>query len=111
MQPAVVPKKLKSALRETRTPNHCGNFTVYARFRAFARTSLIVVAAVSCGRAFAGSPPLITDDPETPGYHGWEINITESGEHTRGQFSTESPLIDINYGLTSDRDQLKVEFA
>jgi len=77
------------------------------RFRAF----LLVASAFGCGQAFAGSPPLITDDPETPGYGGWEINITNSLEHTRGGTEMENPLFDLNYGLTSDRDQLKVEFA
>jgi hypothetical protein len=72
---------------------------------------LVLATAISCGRAFAGSPPLITDDPETPGYHGWEINITSSCEHAGGAIGMENPLFDINYGLTSDRDQLKVEFA
>jgi hypothetical protein len=82
-----------------------------ARFGAWLRASALVASLACCGRIFAGSPPLITDDPETPGYHGWEINITESFEHVSGEAATESPLFDINYGLTSDRDQLKVEFA
>jgi hypothetical protein len=74
--------------------------------------TLLALATVLCGgQVFAGSPPLITDDPETPGYRGWEINITSSLEHTRDGVEMENPLFDINYGLTSDRDQLKVEFA
>jgi hypothetical protein len=72
---------------------------------------LTTASVLICGHAFAGSPPLITDDPETPGYKGWEINITSSLEHTRSGTAMENPLFDINYGLTSDRDQLKVEFA
>jgi hypothetical protein len=84
---------------------------MYGDYGALRRTLLIVASVLCCGRAFAGSPPLITDDPETPGYRGWEINITSSLEHTRGGTEMENPLFDINYGLTSDRDQLKVEFA
>ena len=84
---------------------------MYAKFGALARTLLTLASVLIAGRAFAGSPPLITDDPETPGYRGWEINITSSLEHTRGGTEMENPLFDINYGLTSDRDQLKVEFA
>jgi hypothetical protein len=84
---------------------------VCARFGAFVRNVLTLASMLLCGQAFAGSPPLITDDPETPGYQGWEINITSSLEHTRGGTAMENPLFDINYGLTSDRDQLKVEFA
>jgi len=70
-------------------------------------TALIVA---SLGQlVIAGSPPLSTDDPETPGYGGWEINVTSSYEHTRDGTVLEAPLFDINYGLTSDRDQLKLE--
>jgi hypothetical protein len=85
--------------------------TLHAKLRILAQILLIVIAAVACRRAFAGSPPLITDDPETPGYHGWEINTTGSFGHAGGQVSMQNPLFDINYGLTSDRDQVKVEFA
>jgi hypothetical protein len=71
--------------------------------------------AISCAiltrSALAGSPPLITDDPETPGYGGWEINFTSSIEHSHDGTTTQMPLFDINYGLSSDRDQLKLEFA
>jgi hypothetical protein len=75
------------------------------------RTLLVLFSALLCGQAFAGSPPMIIDDPETPGYRGWEINITSSLEHTRDGTAMENPLFDLNYGLFSDRDQLKVEFA
>lgn len=84
---------------------------MYTKFGAALRKFLAIATVVSCGPAFAGSPPLITDDPETPGYKGWEINITSGLEHTRSGSEMENPLFDINYGLTSDRDQLKVEFA
>jgi hypothetical protein len=90
---------------------HCGDIAMYARFGALVRILLTLASMFLCGRAFAGSPPLIIDDPETPGYRGWEINITHSYEQTRDGFEMECPLFDINYGLTSDRDQLKVEFA
>jgi hypothetical protein len=88
-----------------------GNFAMHGRFGSLSRAFVIVASIVGCGRVFAGSPPLITDDPETPGYKGWEINITSSLEHSREGVEMENPLFDINYGLTSDRDQLKVEFA
>jgi Putative MetA-pathway of phenol degradation len=75
------------------------------------RATLVIACLFGCHIAFAGSPPLITDDPETPGYHGWEINITSAYEQTHDGHEMEAPLFDINYGLFSDRDQLKVEFA
>jgi hypothetical protein len=84
---------------------------MYGDFGTLRRALLIAASVLCCGRVFAGSPPLITDDPETPGYRGWEINITWSNEQVAGNHEIESPLFDINYGLTSDRDQLKVEFA
>jgi hypothetical protein len=91
--------------------SNCGDFAVYTKFGALLRNLLAIATVVCCGQAFAGSPPLITDDPETPGYQGWEINITSSLEHTRSGTAMENPFFDINYGLTSDRDQLDVEFA
>ena len=84
---------------------------MYGRSSNTLRTLLALASVLCGGQAFAGSPPLITDDPETPGYRGWEINITSSLEHNRDGAEMENPLFDINYGLTSDRDQLKVEFA
>jgi hypothetical protein len=90
---------------------HRGDFAVHAKYGAILRTMLTLASMLICQRAFAGSPPMIIDDPETPGYRGWEINITHSLEHTRDGIEMENPLFDINYGLTSDRDQLKVEFA
>ncbi len=84
---------------------------MYGDFGTLRRVLLVAASVFCCSRVFAGSPPLITDDPETPGYRGWEINITSSLEHNRDGVEMENPLFDINYGLTSDRDQLKVEFA
>jgi hypothetical protein len=54
---------------------------------------------------------MITDDPETPGYHGAEYNFMFSFEHTRDGHEMEVPLIDLNWGVFSDRDQFKIEFA
>ena len=55
-----------------------------------------------------GGPPLITDDPGTPGDGNWEINVAFTAEKRRMQREYESPLLDINYGL-GDRIQLKYE--
>lgn len=56
----------------------------------------------------AGSPPLITDDPGTPGNGHWEINIGASTDHRPGARNSEFPLVDLNYGI-GDRFQLNYE--
>jgi hypothetical protein len=56
----------------------------------------------------AGGPPMMTDDPETPGNNNFEVNIAYTGDirgNTRGY---EQPLIDINYGV-GENLQLKIE--
>ncbi len=55
-----------------------------------------------------GSPPLITDDPGTPGDGHWEINLGVSSEKRPGSRASELPLFDLNYGI-GDRLQLKYE--
>lgn len=55
-----------------------------------------------------GSPPLITDDPGTPGDGHWEINVGVSTERRPGSRLSELPLLDLNYGI-GDRIQLKYE--
>ena len=55
-----------------------------------------------------GGPPLITDDPDTPGAGYWEINLAGIVETSRPNRRLEAPLADINYGL-GPRIQLKFE--
>lgn len=55
-----------------------------------------------------GGPPMITDDPDTPGNKGWEINVADIADLSRTQRSDLVPYLDINYGV-GDRIQLKVE--
>jgi len=55
-----------------------------------------------------GGPPLLTDDPGTPGNRNWEINIAFTHFRSPGEREIEAPLLDINYGL-GDRIQLKYE--
>jgi Putative MetA-pathway of phenol degradation len=55
-----------------------------------------------------GGPPLITDDPDTPGPGYWEINLASIVEKARPDRRLEAPLADINYGL-GPRIQLKFE--
>jgi hypothetical protein len=88
----------------------CGDFAVYAKSGTILRVSLLLAVLTCCRSAWALSPPLITDDPETPGAGGWEINITSSIQQSREGTSVEAPLFDINYGFR-DNDQFKIEFA
>jgi hypothetical protein len=57
-----------------------------------------------------GSPPLITDDPGTPGDKHWEINLGISTSRSSNTTLSELPLLDLNYGI-GDRLQLKYEVA
>lgn len=57
-----------------------------------------------------GGPPMITDDPGTPGDGHWEINTALTTERRAGEQTSELPLLDINYGV-GDRLQLKYEAA
>ena len=55
-----------------------------------------------------GGPPLITDDPGTPGNKHWEINIAFTNTHFDFGKIYEAPHIDLNYGY-GDNVQLKLE--
>ncbi|MDQ3817967.1 MAG: hypothetical protein M3362_09770, partial [Acidobacteriota bacterium] len=55
-----------------------------------------------------GGPPLLTDDPGTPGNKHWEINIATTIERNRDGMEQETPILDVNYGL-GKRLQLKWE--
>ena len=55
-----------------------------------------------------GGPPLITDDPGTPGDGNWEINLAITAQKRKTERLYESPILDINYGL-GERIQLKYE--
>src|SRR5437588_11167064 len=54
-----------------------------------------------------GGPPLITDDPDTPGPGHWEINLAASRETNQDGTRDES-LADINFGV-GGRLPLKLE--
>ncbi|MDP9109318.1 MAG: transporter [Pseudomonadota bacterium] len=55
-----------------------------------------------------GSPPMQTDDSETPGPGRWEVNLVLNGEFAGSDHAWQAPLIDINYGIGDDL-QLKYE--
>ena len=68
------------------------------------------IALVGLPAALAqGGPPMLTDDPGTPGDKHWEINTAWIMTQTRsGDRSMALPLLDINYGVGAHL-QLKYE--
>ncbi len=72
---------------------------------------VLLALAVSTARLQAqGAPPMLTDDPDTPGNHHWEINIFGTFEHSPSSQTSEAPTFDFNYGL-GDRLQLTYEIS
>jgi len=71
-------------------------------------TLLLVGGVASKPAAAQGGPPLLTDDPGTPGDGVWEINIALTIEQIRKQRVYEAPLLDLNYGY-GQNVQLKFE--
>jgi hypothetical protein len=55
-----------------------------------------------------GGPPLLTDDPGTPGRNNWEINLGYTADRQQGDNYYETPILDMNYGW-GNRVQLKYE--
>jgi hypothetical protein len=55
-----------------------------------------------------GGPPMLTDDPGTPGNRAWEINAAYLEQHTGQDHTRSFPHVDFNYGL-GEHIQLKYE--
>jgi hypothetical protein len=66
------------------------------RYVGAAAVALLVV--MSEPALAQGGPPLVTDDPETPGDGHWEINLAAIAAHTSGRWEVAAPDVDINYG-------------
>jgi len=74
-----------------------------------AARGLVLAATLIASPAWADAgPPMITDDPGTPGDGHWEINIATLSERGGDTTTYLLPLLDINYGL-GERVQLKFE--
>jgi hypothetical protein len=77
--------------------------------RALQRFCLLVLLVLAPPSLFAqGGPPLLTDDPGTPGRNNWEINLGYTVDRQQGDNYYEAPILDMNYGW-GDRIQLKYE--
>lgn len=59
----------------------------------FAVTTLLLRQATG-----QGGPPMITDDPGTPGNGHWENNLAIAFERRPNEWSIDAPAIDLNYG-------------
>ena len=72
-----------------------------AKMRCLTRASISALLGFSQPRLLRaqGGPPMITDDPGTPGNGHWENNIAVIFEHRPNETSWDSPLIDLNYGV------------
>src|SRR6476661_10324071 len=57
-----------------------------------------------------GGPPMITDDPGTPGNGKWENNFAITFEHRSDETGYEVPAIDLNYGV-GEHIQLTLQTA
>jgi hypothetical protein len=72
-----------------------------------ALASLFLFGLISSVQA-QGGPPMLTDDPGTPGDGRWEINFLSTLERSREGSIFEAPNVDLNYGL-GQHIQLKFE--
>lgn len=52
-------------------------------------------------------PPLITNDPDTPGPGAWEINIAATGDLSGDTWTVDAPDVDVNRGV-GERVQLSM---
>jgi hypothetical protein len=79
-------------------------------FTLFAGAATAGLLAGGCGSAQAqGGPPMVTDDPDTPGNGRWEINLAALGSSSRGgRWEASAPDADINYGW-GEHIQLKLD--
>jgi hypothetical protein len=71
--------------------------------------ALLVLYLGSAPSSFAqGGPPMLTDDPGTPGSGVWEINAAYLEQRTPQERVRSFPHVDFNYGL-GEHIQLKYE--
>jgi hypothetical protein len=74
--------------------------------RRFFLAALLLFVSRLC---FAqGGPPMITDDPGTPGDEKWENNLAIAFSHVPDEWSLDAPAIDLNYGW-GDHIQLTLQ--
>jgi hypothetical protein len=73
--------------------------------------AIAAIALCITRAAFAqGGPPMITDDPGTPGPGKWENNVAIAFEHRSDETAYDLPAIDLNYGV-GEHIQLTLQTA
>jgi hypothetical protein len=74
------------------------------------RTALGLATSLAAAAALRaqGGPPMITDDPGTPGNGNWEINTAWTLQSVPGSTLVEIPQVDANYGV-GDRLQINYQ--
>jgi hypothetical protein len=80
------------------------------RIFTLARALAVLVACLVLPPAALaqGGPPLVTDDPDTPGAGKWEVNYAAILRRTPGRWEVAAPDVDMNYGW-GERVQLKLD--
>jgi hypothetical protein len=63
-----------------------------------------------CAATALAGPPLITDDPDTPGPNSWEIDFATTSQKSSHSWQLETPLLDMNYGV-GEHIELTYEIA
>jgi hypothetical protein len=70
---------------------------------------LFAICALAAHDARAqGGPPMITDDPGTPGNGKFEVNLATAFERRPHEFAVDLPALDVNYGV-GDHIQLTLQ--
>jgi hypothetical protein len=69
---------------------------------------LTLAITLSAPATAQGGPPMVTDDPDTPGNGNWEINLGSMGERSQQAWHLGILDADINYGW-GERIQLKMD--
>jgi hypothetical protein len=68
-----------------------------------------VLLAPARGLWAQGGPPMLTDDPGTPGPGRWELNFSTIFQRTPGVSDIDLPYLDLNYGV-GERLQITGQF-
>lgn len=89
-------------------PRHDSRSSASQRCRRRSWLAVLCFLAVPAIAHAQGAPPLLTNDPGTPGNGNWEINLGVMPVLRQHQDVFQVPQIDINFGL-GDRIQLTYE--
>ncbi len=69
------------------------------------RILIVLISLLLLPLSALAAPPIITDDPGTPGDKKWEINVGVTLDKRNDERRYETPAFDLNYGI-GDRIQL-----